>query len=227
MDYMPNSGIKPSSMILRQAKYSKWSTWMWYARDMFSIFCPVAVKATRTALILHFIKQISFMMYTKSKLFSPAIRYVLGIFLASPSYTEIQWIWPDIDIAITCLKLFEIIRTHMVQDTVSMVCGSSKTFCQLRSRSGIIWCQAKIVILQCYAFHTILAPFWQYMRSLSINLILIKGNNTSTFQKWRILIEKYRVHQILLCATFHGSWRSFHVFPVTKFHWSFLLTFIH
>ena len=42
------------------------------------------------------------MMCTTCKLFSPAISYVLGIFLVHLSYTEIQQIWYYIDINITC-----------------------------------------------------------------------------------------------------------------------------
>ena len=44
------------------------------------------------------------MMYTTLKLYSQVISYVLNIFVAYPSYIEIQQMWSYIDIDITFIK---------------------------------------------------------------------------------------------------------------------------
>ena len=63
-------------------------------------------------------------MYTKFELFTGHKLRFESTFVSYPLYTDIQQIWSYINIAITCLKellvTFEIIRTHILQDIVSM-----------------------------------------------------------------------------------------------------------
>ena len=102
------------------------------------------------------------------------------MFWIYPSYSEIQQIWSYIDIEITCLKellvIQKIIRTQRVQDTVNIWCVAARTLCLIVDSQVMIWSwmlSYKNSHQHFNAFNTILVPFWQCLRSLSMNLILI------------------------------------------------------
>ena len=106
---------------------------------------------------------------------------ILLLFWVYPSYSEVQQIWSyiDIEITCTCLKelfvILEIIRTHIVQDSVSIWYVGARKLCVVVDSQVKIWTTLsyKIGIYHFYAFHTILVQFWQYLRSLNIILVLI------------------------------------------------------
>ena len=104
----------------------------------------------------------------------------LVCFWVYPSYTEIQQIWSYIDIEITCQKELlvtqKIIRTRRVQDTVNIWYVAARKVCLIVDSQVMIWSctlSYKNFHQHFYAFNTIFVPFLQYLRSLSMNLILI------------------------------------------------------
>ena len=166
----------------------------WFCTRVVRYFCPFVVKATRiTAIfqlynVLHFIKQIFLMMFTKFKLFSLAITYVLCIFLAYLSYTEIQQIWSYIDIEITCMKELlvtsEILRTHMVRCKTLWVCGmwlfvvlDSPVTIWPYTLSSKFWYLHVTIVMPFHYLGTILT----YLRCLSFLLNALKLENASFY----------------------------------------------
>ena len=117
----------------------------------------------------------------------------LVCFWVYPSYTEIQPIWSCIDIEINCLKellvTWKMIRTHRVQDIVSIWYVAARKLClvvdsHVKKRSCTLSYKNCHVTLLCLQHHfgtilTIFAKFKYYFDKLAIN--------TSTFQKWRIM----------------------------------------
>ena len=85
-----------------------------------------------------------------------------------------------------------------------------------------------LMMIQCPK-HTILVPFWQYLRCLNIILIgccSISNDLSCSFDKlaitlqpfpFFILIEKYRALQLLWCEKSQSSGRYLHVFSLPKF----------
>ena len=154
-------------------------------RGAFSNFCPFALKARSTTLI--FVECITFhqtsLLDDVHKVLAVFIGHklcFLYVFLVYPSYTEIQQIWSYIDIEITCLKELlvtqKIIRTHRVQYTVNIWCVAARKLCLIVDSQVMIWsCTLfyKNSHQHFYGLITILVPFWQYLRSLSMNMILI------------------------------------------------------
>ena len=100
-------------------------------------FCPFDVKARSTTLI--FVECIT---CHQTNLLAD-VHKVLPIFtghkllfdtiLSIPSHTEVQQIWSYIDIETTCLKellvTLKIIRTHRIQDIVSMWYVAARKLC--------------------------------------------------------------------------------------------------
>ena len=123
------------------------------------------------------------------------------IFLAYPSYTEIQQIWSYIDIEITSLKellvTLEIKITHRVQDIVSMWYVTAQQLCVVAHGPVNIWhcsLSSKNCHITILCPHAILVPFREYLRSLKYYFDAGKiKNNTSTFKKWRI-VSLYHPH---------------------------------
>ena len=145
--------------------------------------------------------------------------------LVHPSYTELQQIWSYIDIDITCLKellvTYKIIRTHRVQDIVSIWSMAARKLCLVVDSQVKVWswtlsyknCHLTLLCLQ-HHFGTILTIFakFKYYFDFDHLTITLQSSRNEDLYPFRILIEKYRVLQLLWCEQSQSSWRSFHVF---------------
>ena len=147
------------------------------------------------------------------------------MFLVYPSYTEIQQIWSYIDIEIICLKELlvtqKIIRTRRVQG-VNIWCVAARKLCLIVDSQVMIWSctlSYKNSHQQFYAFNTILVRFltifakFKYELDFNNFAITLQPSRNKELCPFPILIEKYRVLQLLWCEKSQSSWRSFHVFP--------------
>ena len=164
-------------------------------------------------------------MCTKFKLFLPAISYVLVCFWVYPLYTEIQQIWSYIDIETTCLKELivteKIIRTHRMKDIVSIWYMEARKLYLIIDSQVKLWscmlsyknCHLTLLCLQ-HHFGTILTIFTAYKYQIDFHklAITIQTSRNEELCPFPILIEKYRVLQLLWCEKSQISWRSFHVF---------------
>ena len=165
-------------------------------------------------------------MCKKFELFSPAIRHVFGMFLSIPSYTEIKKIWSYIDIAIYCLKellvTYKTIRTHRMQDIVSIWCVAAWKLCLVLDSQVKTWsytpsyknCHLTHSYLQ-HNFGTILTIFAKFKYHFDVDqlAITLQPSWNKELCPFPILIEKCRVLQLLWCEKSQSSWRYFHVFP--------------
>ena len=156
------------------------------------------------------------MMCTKFKLCSSAISYVFGMFWGIPliywniADLVLHWHWNYLPERASCDS--EIKRTHRVQDTVNIWCVAARKLCLFVDSHVMIWsCTYTLSYKNShqhfYAFNTILVPFWQYLRSLSMNLILILvccGCDTSYIVSVHIHCQA-SIYTLSLCRG--HSWR--------------------
>ena len=137
-----------------------------------------------------------------------------------------QQIWSYIDIEIICLKellvTYKIIRTHRVQDFVSIWYVAARKLCFVIDSQVKIWsctlsyknCHLIILCLQ-HHFGTILTIFakCKYYFDFDKLAMTLQPSRNEELCPFPILIEKYRVLQLLWCEKSQSSWRYFHVFP--------------
>ena len=147
-----------------------------------------------------------------------------------PSYTEIQQIWSYIDIEITCLKgllvTWKIIRTHRVQDIVSIWYVAARKLCLVKKRSCTLSyknCHLTLLCLQHY-FGTILTIFAKLKYYFDFDKLAIthQPSRKKELCPFHILNEKYCVLQLLWCEKSQSSLRYFHFFPTKIWVVSFL-----
>ena len=127
-----------------------------------------------------------------------------------PSYTESQEIWPYINIEITCLKellvTLEIIRTHRVQDIVSVRYVAARKLPDVVDSPVKLWpfmlfsknCHLTNLCLS-HHFGTILTIFAKSKNYVVVDkwAITIQHSRNKELCHFPIFIEKYGIPQLL------------------------------
>ena len=135
-----------------------------------------------------------------------------------PSPTEIQQIWSYIDIEITWLKeilvTLKIIRTHMVQDIVSISYVEARKLCLVVDSHAKIWsftlsyknCHLTLLCLQ-HHFGTILTIFAKFRYCFDFDNLArtLQPSRNEELCPFPILIEKDPVLQLLWCEKSQSS----------------------
>ena len=106
-----------------------------------------------------------------------------------------------------------------MQDTVNIWCVAARKLCLIVDSQVMIWSctqefSSTLLCLQ-HHFGTILTIFTKikYEHDFNNFAITLQPSRNKEWCPFPILIEKYRVLQLLWCEKSQSIWRSFHVFP--------------